>query len=98
MTNRIFFNVEKLLFIFIQIDTLEQGCTTQIPWRARNFFWPFPRAKIICFYPFKGYIYQKKHVKSATFWAKGAKLIASAGHIWPAGRMLCMPALELSQL
>ena len=27
-------------------------------------------------------------------WASRARLKASAGHIWPAGRMLCMPALE----
>jgi hypothetical protein len=33
----------------------------------------------------------KKRAKQAKFCASGARIEASAGHIWPTGRMLCMP-------
>ncbi len=36
----------------------------------------------------------KKGAKLTKFWVWGARLKVSAGHIWPAGRMLCMPDLN----
>jgi len=36
----------------------------------------------------------KYQAKYGYIWALRAKLKAFTGHIWPAGRMLCMPALE----
>ena len=39
-----------------------------------------------------------KQAKCTRFWALRAKLKASEGHIWPAGRMLCLPALQQPQL
>ena len=85
------FKITKLKIISI---ILFQGCPTQISWRAKTFYLPYPRARMICSYPFKGCIYQENKLKLSTkFWAKRAKLKAFAGHIWPAGRMLCMPVL-----
>ena len=39
----------------------------------------------------------RKQSKSTKFRVQRAKLKAFAGHIWPAGRMLCMPALECNR-
>ena len=56
--------------------------------------WQNPRAKMLGCFPFKVCIYQENKLKaSKIFCAKQAKLKAFAGHIWPAGRMLCMPGL-----
>ena len=54
---------------------------------------PYPRAKILCFYIQRVHL-SIKEAKSTKFGAKRAKLQAFAGHIWPAGSMLCMPALN----
>jgi len=37
----------------------------------------------------------KKQAKQTKLGALGAKLKVSAGHIWPAGRILCIPELEV---
>ncbi len=39
---------------------LNQGCTTQISWRAQIFFWHIQGQKLICFNTFKGRFYQRK--------------------------------------
>ena len=39
---------------------LNQGCPTQISWRAKNFFWNIRGPKLIYFYPFKGCFCQIK--------------------------------------
>jgi len=49
--------------------------------------------KLICFSTFKGGFHQKPSQRNK-LGALGAKLRASAGHIWPAGRMLCIPCLD----
>ncbi len=36
------------------LNTLKQGCTTQVPWRAKFFFAIFKRLKRTCFYTYKG--------------------------------------------
>jgi len=38
---------------------LEQGCTTQISWKAPKFFLTRPVAKVICFNTFKGCFYHR---------------------------------------
>ena len=53
-----------------------------------------PAGQIVMCLPIQRVHLSIKQPKSLTFWAKRAKLNASAGHTWPAGRMLCMPALE----
>ena len=50
-------------------------------------FGSYPRAIILCFFT-----HSRKEAKSTKLWVKRAKLKAFAGHIRPAGRMLCMPA------
>ena len=73
--------------------TLKQGCTTQISWRAKKNFVENLRAKTDKFLAVQRVFLPNKQAKSANFSALRAKLKAYAGHIWPAGRMLCMPAL-----
>ena len=53
-----------------------------------------PAGQIVMCLPIQRVHLSIKQLKSLTFWAKRAKLNASAGHIWPAGRMLCMPDLK----
>ncbi len=36
-------------------------------------------------------------IKQTKFFASWARLKASGGHIWPAGRVLCMSDLDLSK-
>jgi len=43
-----------------KIIILEQGCTTQISWRAKFFFWHIQGPKLICFNTFKGCFYKRK--------------------------------------
>ena len=81
-------------FLLDPLDSLNHGCTTQISWRAKIFLRTYPRAKIICFNPLTGSVCQENMLKSITFWDLRAKWLASAGQMWPAGRMLCMPALN----
>ena len=45
------------------------------------------------FLPIQRVHLSRKQAKITASWTKQAKLKASAGHIWPAGRMLCMPVL-----
>ena len=47
------------------------------------------------FYPIQRGHLLRKQAKSIKFWVTRAKLEASEDHIWPAGRMLCMPALNV---
>jgi len=58
----------------------------------QNFFWHIQGTKLLCFNTFKERMFLSK--KEAKFGVSWARLKASAGHIWPAGRMLCMPALK----
>jgi len=67
---------------------LEQGFTTQISWRAKNNI--FTYLKLICFNKLKGCFYQRKQPNKH----KLGFCRPSAGHIWPAGRLLCMPSLD----
>ena len=55
---------------------------------------PMPAGQIVMCLPIQRVHLTIKQPKSLTFWAKRAKLNASAGHTWPAGRMLCMPGLK----
>ena len=62
-----------------------QGCTTQI-----SNFGQYPRAKF--FFTHSKCAFNKNKISESTkFWASHAKFKAFTGHIWPAGRMLCMP-------
>ena len=67
---------------------LEQGYSTQILWRA------LPSGQNDMFLPIHKMQLSRKQAKSTKFWAYWAKFKTYAGLIWPAGRMLCMPALE----
>ncbi len=49
--------------------------------------------KLTCFYIFKDVFLANKQAEKSKLRTLRARYKASAGHIWPAGRMLCMPAL-----
>ena len=71
-----------------------QGCTTQISWRAKNFFLQYSRAKNDMFLLLQRVFLSNKQGKRTKILALQAKLKASGGHIWPAGRMLSMPVIQ----
>ena len=73
---------------------LDQGCTTQFDGGTNFFINKTSRDKIDMFYTFNGCFYQIKKAEFMKFRVLRAKLKASTGHIWPAGRMLCMPAID----
>jgi len=50
--------------------------------------------KLQSFYPDQELFLSNKQAESNTFWHLRATLKASVVHIWPTGRMLCMPALD----
>ena len=55
-----------------------------------NFFWPYPRATMVCFHQFKFAFIKKTSQKHKILGlAQWAKLKAFKGHIRPAGRILC---------
>jgi len=56
------------------------------------------RARLVKFFPFLYSIYIKNQAKCMYIRALRDRLKAFAGHIWPAGRMLCMPALKCHQM
>ena len=68
--------------------------TTQISWRAKKFLLKYSRAKKMSFYSFQSCFYQTNKVKEQNSGAWG-KYKISTGQIWRAGRMLCMPDLNL---
>jgi hypothetical protein len=43
-----------------------------------------------------GFFYEKQPAKLTRFWASRARFKAFKAHIWPAGHMLCMPAIGSS--
>ena len=59
-----------------------------------NFFLAIPNGQNDMFLPIQRVHILRKEAKSTKCFAKQAKLKAFADHIWPAGRMLCMPDLE----
>ena len=62
--------------------SLQQGCTTQISWRAKKKFdVPKGQSDVLL-------LIQRVQLSRKKLWR--AKLKASTGHIWPAGRMLCI--------
>jgi len=64
---------------------LMQGCTTQILWRAKKTSFKFQRIKRTKNPCSRGvFIKQTNSMQS---------ILAFEGHIWSAGRMLCMPGL-----
>jgi len=68
-------------------DGLKQAWTTQI-FKAKS-----QGLTLICFYSFNGFSDKQTNLL-VNIWVLGAKLIASEGNTWPAGRMLCMPELK----
>ena len=76
------------------LKTLKQGCSTQISWRAKKIFWVIPKGQNVLFLPIQRVHLSRKEAKNTKMCAKRAKLKAFAGHIWPAGRMLCIHALK----
>ena len=74
--------------------TLMQGCSTQISWQPKK-IQAIPKSPNDKLWPIQRVHLSRKQAKNTKLWAYRAKLNASAGHIWPAGRMLCMPALKL---
>jgi len=60
----------------------------------KKFFRHIQGTKLISFNPFKGCFYQRNKQIKHNLVVLRDRLKASVGHIWPAGRMLCMPDLE----
>jgi len=61
---------------------------------GQKFFLKFLGPKLPCFQPALLLFLSNKQAKSKKFYVLRAILKAFAGHIWPAGRMLCMPGLD----
>ena len=59
-------------------------------------FLPIPKSQNVMVLPTKRVHLSRKQARKTISWAKLAKWKASSGHIWPAGRMLCMPVLDQS--
>ena len=58
-----------------------------------NIFLAIPKGQNDLLLPIQSVHLSIKHSISTQFWAKRAKLKSSAGHIWPARRLLFMSAL-----
>ena len=61
---------------------------------GQNFLLSIPTGQNCMFLPIRRVHSTRKQAKSTKFWPYRDKSKASAGHIWPAGHMLCMPALD----
>ena len=81
------------MFSLLMDTSFKSGVHTQISWRAKKCVahTKGPNCYVI---PMQMVHLSRKEPKSTKFWALRAKLKAPAGHIWPAGRMLCMPVLN----
>ena len=49
---------------------------------------------MICFLPIQRVFLSSKQAECTKNWDLRAELKASVGHIWPAGRLFCMPGLQ----
>jgi len=73
---------------------LDQGCTTQISWRAKIFFDISKGQSLYVLTHSRSVFLSKKQAKKTKIGVWRARSKISAGHIWPVGRMLCMSALD----
>ena len=61
----------------------------------QNYFLEYPRSQTDTILPFNRCFIKENMLNTQKFRALRAKLKAFSGHIWPTGRILCMPALGI---
>jgi len=71
------------------------GMRNSVFWRAKKMLPRHSRARLFKFFLNFYSVSSKNQSKNTYIWAMRARLKAFAGQIWPAGCMLCMPALEV---
>ena len=80
----------------ILLHTVEQGCTTQISWRAKKNFCTYPRAKMSYFYPLKGCVYQENKLEAQYLMLSGPNEKLPRATFGP--RAVCCACLQCKRM